>query len=143
MSFHSDNEPKNETTPFPPSRADLIRQEMRRCSDVAVAAAIEFQESRDPALIQPIVIGVIARFIEPGMRPHLFTAGDDLKLGEDLGVDSLLMVEIVILLEDVFGITIANDDFRGVCTLADVRRLCQQHAARLAPTPSTSCVCGS
>jgi acyl carrier protein len=111
---------------------------MRRCSEVSVEAALAYQRSRDPHLIAPIVIGVIDRFIEPELRPILSTAGEELRLGEDLRIDSLMAVEIVMVLEEIFEVTVANEDFRRVETLADLRRLCSRYASKTGTKTSDS-----
>ncbi len=48
-------------------------------------------------------------------------ADDDLRLIEDLGVDSLTMMEIVILVEDVLQMSINNDELRNLRTVGDVK----------------------
>jgi 3-hydroxyacyl-[acyl-carrier-protein] dehydratase len=68
-----------------------------------------------------VVIGVIERFVEPDLRPKLKDADDDLRLIEDLGIDSLTMMEIVILVEDVLQLSINNDELRNLRTVGDVK----------------------
>jgi acyl carrier protein len=68
-----------------------------------------------------VVIGVIERFVEPSLRPKLKGADDDLRLVEDLGIDSLTMMEIVILVEDVLQMQINNDELRNLRTVGDVK----------------------
>jgi 3-hydroxyacyl-[acyl-carrier-protein] dehydratase len=68
-----------------------------------------------------VVIGVIERFVEPDLRAKLKDADDDLRLIEDLGIDSLTMMEIVILVEDVLQLTINNDELRNLRTVGDVK----------------------
>ena len=121
--------------PCPVSKDQDVRQRLRRCSEATIEAAIEFQSTRNPELVHPIVVGVLARFIEPNLRELLIVPTDDLKIVDDLGVDSLLLVEIVILLEDVLGISIPNEAFRGVHTLSDVRHLCSEENGRFERLP--------
>jgi len=68
-----------------------------------------------------VVIGVIERFVEPDLRSKLKHADDDLRLIEDLGVDSLTMMEIVILVEEVLQMSINNDELRNLRTVGDVK----------------------
>ena len=67
------------------------------------------------------MIGVIERFVEPDLRVKLKDADDDLRLIEDLGIDSLTMMEIVILVEDVLQMTINNDELRNLRMVGDVK----------------------
>ena len=68
-----------------------------------------------------VVIGVIERFVEPDLRSKLKDGDDDLRLIEDLGIDSLTMMEIVILVEEVLQLTINNDELRNLRTVGDVK----------------------
>ena len=42
------------------------------------------------------------------------------RLGNDLGIDSLTMVEVVVAAEDRFGLVIADDDWSRFVTVGDV-----------------------
>ena len=45
---------------------------------------------------------------------------DDSKLVEDLGADSLDMVEMLMTLEDEFGVSISDEDDLNLKTVADI-----------------------
>jgi acyl carrier protein len=47
----------------------------------------------------------------------------------DLGVDSLLMVEVVVAAEDRFGLLVSDDDWPRFTTVLDVTRYIEQAAA--------------
>jgi acyl carrier protein len=68
-----------------------------------------------------IVLGVIERFVESELRPKLRDGDDDLRLVEDLGVDSLTMMEIVMLVEEVLQMQTNNDELRNLRTVGDVK----------------------
>lgn len=103
------------------SDAEELRDSLKRCRPEVIAAAIEFRESTNPALLPIIITGVIERFVEPEQRHLLRTGQQNLKLNEDLGLDSLTLMEIVLLTEDVFHITITSDEMRNLCTLGEIR----------------------
>ena len=44
----------------------------------------------------------------------------DTRIGEDLGADSLDVVELLMAIEDEFGIEIPDDDIEGLKTVGDV-----------------------
>ena len=46
--------------------------------------------------------------------------GLDVVLADYLGVDSLVIVEIIYELEEAFGVEIASQDFQGVKTVGDI-----------------------
>jgi len=103
------------------SPAEELRDKLKRCRPEVVAAAIEFRETRNPALLPLIVLGVIERFVEPENRHLMRTGNDRLKLSEDLGLDSLTLMEIVLLTEDVFHITVSAEEMRHLCTLGEIK----------------------
>jgi len=99
---------------------DEIRDAMRRCPDAAIQAAMQFRTTQDPKWVPTIVFGIIERFVEPAARECLRQGSEETRLIEDLGVDSLLMMEIVMVIEDVLKITIENDELRELRTLGQV-----------------------
>lgn len=98
-----------------------LREALKRCPESAVEAAVAFQDSKDPALVPPIVLGILERFVEPDVRPVIREGKDSTRLMDDLGIDSLLMVEIVILVEETLHISIENEELRNIRTLGDLK----------------------
>lgn len=98
-----------------------LRESLKRCPERAIEAALEFNETRNPDLLPAIILGIIERFVEPDVRPVIREAKDETRLLEDLGIDSLLMVEIVILVEETLSIQIENEELRNLRTLGDIK----------------------
>ena len=98
----------------------LIEDAMKRCRPEAVEAAKKYRENGDPKLAPVIVLGIVERFLEPEMREKLEDGGANLRFMEDLGVDSLTMVEIVMTVEQVLDVKIDNEELRELRTLGDV-----------------------
>jgi 3-hydroxyacyl-[acyl-carrier-protein] dehydratase len=109
------------TKPFAPDDEAALREALKRCSPSTFEAAVQFRKTGNADHMPAIVIGVIERFVEPDLRPKLKDADDDLRLIEDLGIDSLTMMEIVILVEEVLQLTINNDELRNLRTVGDVK----------------------
>ena len=97
-----------------------LEQTLKRCRPEVTRAALDYQKSKDPKLLPTIVVGVLERFIEPERRA-LLEGGNthDLKLQADLGMDSLVMVEVVMTLEEVLGQSIPDTELRGLHTIGD------------------------
>ena len=68
-----------------------------------------------------MVLGVVERFVERELRPKLVHAHDALRLREDLGLDSLTMMEVVMIAEEVLQITVSNEELTHLRTLGDVQ----------------------
>lgn len=107
---------------FTDDEADHLREVLKRCPPSTYHAACQFRKTGKPEYLPAIVLGLVERFVESDLRPKLKNPSDNLYLGEDLGLDSLTMMEIVILAEDVLAITIRNDELRHLRTLGDVRQ---------------------
>ena len=106
---------------FSPEDEAALRETLKRCSPSTFEAALQFRKTGNAEHVPAVVIGIVERFVEPDLRTKLKDADDDLRLIEDLGVDSLTMMEIVILVEDVLAMSIHNDELRNLRTVGDVK----------------------
>lgn len=97
-----------------------LQASLKRCSPATFDSACAFLRTGDRAHLPPLIRGILERYVERSLRPRLATPSDDLRLNEDLGLDSLTMMEVVILAEDVLGISIANDELARLRTLGDI-----------------------
>lgn len=107
--------------PFTAEDEAALKEALKRCSPDTYEAAYRFRKTGDATQLSVIVSGVIERYVEPDLRGKLKDPDDDLRLIEDLGIDSLTMMEIVILVEDVLQMTINNEELRHLRTLGDVK----------------------
>lgn len=107
--------------PFTPEDEVALRESLKRCSPATVEAALTYRRTQDTTQLPVIVIGVIERYVEADLRPKLREGDDDLRLVEDLGVDSLTMMEIVMLVEEVLQMQTNNDELRNLRTVGDVK----------------------
>jgi 3-hydroxymyristoyl/3-hydroxydecanoyl-(acyl carrier protein) dehydratase/acyl carrier protein len=97
-----------------------LRDELKRCPSGTFEAAITFRETMDAEQVPIIVMGVIDRFLEPEARPKLRDGSQDVNLIDELGIDSLTMLEIVMLLEKTLQISFDNEELRDLRTIGDV-----------------------
>ena len=114
--------PVNETSrPTPAEEDALLRESLKRCSASTYEAASQFRKTKNVEHLPAIILGIIERFVEPDLRAKLKDPDDDLRLIEDLGIDSLTMMEIVILVEEVLQMSINNEELRHLRTIGDVK----------------------
>lgn len=105
-----------------PKNAELELSELlKRCCPATLQAAIEFRKTKDTKEIEPIVMGVIDRHLEPEQKEIFKNADDSLRLYEDLGLDSLTMLEIVMLVEQTLQVSVNNEELRDLRTTGDVK----------------------
>ncbi|MEY4489100.1 MAG: hypothetical protein RIQ79_1608 [Verrucomicrobiota bacterium] len=79
-------------------------------------------EHRDPVALDSVVLAIVAYH-----RPNRASVKnpDDLpdasRLIADLGYDSLALAEVVFFVEDLYRVTISNEDLKTLLTVADLR----------------------
>lgn len=104
-----------------PEDDSVVRDALKRCSPATYYAACKFKKSGQPADLGLVVLGIMERFVDRELRPKLSVATDSLRLREDLGLDSLTMMEIVMIAEEVLRITVSNEELTKLRTLGDVQ----------------------
>lgn len=97
-----------------------LRESLKRCSPQTIEAAVTYARTGDVSLAGTIVVGIIERFVEPEVRQVVRENNPRTRLFEDLGIDSLLMVEIIILVEETLNVSIENEELRGIRTMGDL-----------------------
>ena len=101
---------------------DELAELLKRCSSETLQAALSFRKSKDVNQIETIVLGIIDRHLEPEQREVFKGADDAFRLYEDLGLDSLTMLEIVMLVEQTLQVSIDNEELRDLRTIGDVKQ---------------------
>jgi len=99
-----------------------LRESFKRCSPETVAAIFRFRHERDLGAVILVVHGIIERYVKLEGTPAIAERPDSTRLGEDLGIDSLTMLEIVMSIEEALDFRIEDADARNIRTLGDVRK---------------------
>ncbi len=107
---------------FTPEADQHLRETLKGCSERTCEAAGKFRKTGDPMLLSVIVHGLIERYVARDLQPRLQLADDDLLLKEHLGLDSLTMMELMMIAEDVLEISIDNQELRAFHTVGDLQR---------------------
>ncbi|MEO8865712.1 MAG: acyl carrier protein [Opitutaceae bacterium] len=80
--------------------------------------------------------GIITHYVETQWRFRLVEPARQLRLKEDLGLDSLTMAEIVLSVEDLLQITLSEEQWSHLQTLGEfleyVERAARERPARVA-----------
>lgn len=117
---------------------DDLREALKRCSPATYYAACKFRQTHDATQIPAIVVGVIERFVERDLRAKLQHDPEPLRLREDLAMDSLTMMEVVMLAEEVLHISVSNDELTHLRTIGDVQRFIAGKVRDLPDTPDAA-----
>ena len=99
--------------------ADL-KQSLRRCKPEIVDAIIRFRQVGDRTLVPTIVMGIIERYLPAENKGAIAHATDETRLAEDLGIDSLTMLEVVLSIEEALGFRVEDTELRGIHTMGEV-----------------------
>ncbi len=127
---------RDETAPI--SEEEALRDLLKRCSPGAREAAVQFRRTRELDWLPVIVVGVIERYVERDLRPRMQSNPDDVRLIEDLAIDSLTMLEIIMLAEEVLQISIANEELVHLRTLGEVQRFMRHKVQGLPASIATT-----
>jgi len=103
--------------PIPPS-APLPA--LARFPAAVLDAFQRYRTKGDTGAVEEVVVAAVVDF-SPSDSCKAAAVSDGTRLVEDLGYDSVAVAELVFFLEDVFDLTIANDDILGVRTMGDLR----------------------
>lgn len=107
---------------FTPEDDAKLRDVLRRCSALTREAACAYRRTGSPEYVPTIIHGLIEHYVERDFRKKLNGPDDNLRLVEDLAIDSLTMMEIVFLTEDVLQISIDNEELRPFRTVGEIKK---------------------
>ena len=96
-------------------------ERLKHLPDIARAAFQKFQAEGNPVALDPVIFAILEDFIPHTPATPMSELPLTSRLIEDLGFDSLAITEVVFFTEDLFGITISNEEIIQVRTLEDLR----------------------
>lgn len=113
----------------PPASSPVVRvvpatdkeQRIRHLPAAARAAYDRFLVDGEPAALDPILFAILEDFIPRTPARPLAEMPGNTRLMDDLGFDSLAITEVVFFAEDLFGISITNQEIVQVRSLDDLR----------------------
>lgn len=108
------------SSPKAPPPADQDAR-IKHLPAAAREAFARFQADGDPAALDPVIVAILEDFIPQDSSVPLAELPGGTRLIDDLGFDSLAITEVVFFAEDLFGITITNEEIIRVATLDDLR----------------------
>jgi len=105
-----------------PDQEAKLRESFKRCTPETIDAILRFRNKRDLSAVIVAVNGVIERYLKLAPGETLAAKPGSTRLGEDLGIDSLTMLEIVMAIEEALDFRIEDSEARAIRTLGDVRQ---------------------
>ena len=104
----------------------LLRETLKRCSSATLDAALKYRTTRDSALVPVIVLGIVERFLDPEVVGKLRSGDDSVQFMEDLGMDSLTMIEAIMMVEESLSVSIKNDELMNLRSIGDLKSFIEE-----------------
>jgi len=98
-----------------------MRCELRGLSDATVHALLRFWQSLDPDDLFEALPGLIAYHLPHGAKPLPAELTDDMRLAQDLGLDSLALSEMAFKIDDCLGLPLETREVAAVTTLGQLK----------------------
>ena len=116
---------------------ELLKETLKRCSSGTLEAALEFRRTGDVSLVPKIVLGIIERSVEPDLVDQLRNGGDSIRFIEDLQIDSIDMIETVMMVEEAMGISIKNEELIELRTIGDMNTFIHEKISGMGTSKKT------
>ena len=101
-----------------------------------VDAYLAFATHQDPAQLDIVVLGVLHFYLAKKPEVSLEQLPGSMRLIDDLGCDSLTMMDMVFMVESLFDVKIDDTELAKILTLDDLRRDLRAHLGA-APAPAS------
>lgn len=103
------------------------------------SAHAHFLATGDVNSLDTVVLAVVLDH-QPSIarKPEAGPPADSARLIDDLGFDSLALAEIVFFLEDLYKLTITNEELKNVSTMGEIRAFVRAKVAEAAQAPKAT-----
>jgi acyl carrier protein len=100
---------------------EQIKADLMGYPPACVDAALRFHATGNPEALFQMLPGMIEFHLPAGKAkpPAVFT--DDLRLNQDLGLDSLALIEMAFVISDFFGISVETREMLDIQTAGDLK----------------------
>lgn len=105
---------------FPPALVALIR---------------EYRATHNAELVAPIVDGIVAKYLPEAAADRNAGAFKSLNA---FGLESLTLMEVILDIQDALGISLPDDELRGLSSFDDATALLARKVAALYQQPARS-----
>jgi acyl carrier protein len=121
--------PTAQTAAVPVAATSDREDRIKHLPEAARAAYHQFLRDGNPETLDPVIFAILEDFIPQSPTRPLPEMPGTFELIADLGFDSLAITEVVFFTEDLFGITITNEEIIQVRTLEDLRKFIHRKVA--------------
>lgn len=108
---------------------DELRTKLTGYPEALFADYQAFLATREPAALHRFVVGLIRFLHDSDQQTAGADPADTANLRADLGIDSITIAEVVFLIEDIFGVEIANDEIAAIETVGELKAFLSRKVA--------------
>jgi len=111
--------------------SEKLRGTLRGFPETTIQDCAAFQATGEAAAFERAVLGLVHHHLSPKPPRPLATYPRSTALVAELGLDSITMVELVFIFEDLFAAKLPQEELLRVVTIDDLLGLLRRHL----PTP--------
>ena len=97
-----------------------IREELAGFTPATVEAVLRLREGATREALRAILPGMIAFHLPSGKPPLPEPLRDEMRLREDLGLDSLALTEMAFKIEELLGVRIEVREVSGIASVGEL-----------------------
>lgn len=117
----------SENKPIDEEDLEDIKETLKRCPEGTLESLVEFRSTGSKEALHEFLVGVLKRHVEPEYESLLDSEHLALSFNDDLGIDSMTMMEIVMMVEECLGIHIENEKLMEIETYSDLDKYISDH----------------
>lgn len=102
------------------SKLEQFNETLKRCPKGTVHALLRYRETGSVDALNTFLIGCIIRHTEPEYHALLEGENKEVSFIDDLGIDSMTMMEIVMMAEECLEIQIDNQDLMNISNVGEL-----------------------
>lgn len=104
------------------SELNEIKETLKRCPEGTLAALLLYKQNGDVDALKTFLFGCIRRHTDEEYHHVLDSGSDKISFVDDLGLDSMTIMEIVMMVEECLGVRFDNDKLMQMETLSDLNK---------------------
>ena len=105
----------------PAEARQRVQENLTGFPPAVIESYLAYADKRDPARLDEVVLGVLQFYLAKPPPAPLSTLPGSTRLIADLGCDSLTMIDVMFLAENLLGIKLADDELVKFETLDELR----------------------
>jgi acyl carrier protein len=103
--------------------SEKLRLLLRGFPEAALQACARFEATGSPDAFDEAVCRILQHHLDPAPATDLGQMPGTTRIRDDLGLDSLTVIEMVFLFEDLFSAKVPQEELMKIVTLDDLRAL--------------------